>query len=58
MNFLSSLHDEFALQSLNEQARIVDKVGQLMALCDRLEQQIDNTASKRTALLNAVMAQA
>jgi hypothetical protein len=27
-----------------------------MALCDRLEQQIDNANSKQTALLNAVMA--
>lgn len=40
-----------------EQHRIVAKIEQLMALCDRLEQQIDNAASKQTALLNTVMAQ-
>jgi type I restriction enzyme, S subunit len=45
------------LPSLTEQYRIVAKIDQLMALCDRLEQQLDNAASKQTALLNAVMAQ-
>ncbi|MEL6553325.1 MAG: restriction endonuclease subunit S [Cyanobacteria bacterium J06621_11] len=42
---------------LPEQHRIVAKVDQLMALCDTLEQQIDNATHKQTALLNAVMAQ-
>lgn len=41
---------------LAEQHRIVAKIDQLMALCDQLEQQIDATASKQSALLNAVMA--
>jgi len=42
---------------LNEQRRIVAKIGQLMALCDHLDQQIDAATSKQSALLNAVMAQ-
>jgi type I restriction enzyme, S subunit len=40
-----------------EQQRIVAKVDRLMALCDRLEQQIDAATDKRTELLNALMAQ-
>jgi len=42
---------------LAEQRRIVAKTDQLMALCDHLDQQIDAATSKRTELLNAVMAQ-
>ena len=42
---------------LAEQRRIVAKTDQLMALCDRLEQQIDAATSKRTELLKALMAQ-
>jgi type I restriction enzyme, S subunit len=43
------------LPPIAEQYRIVAKIDQLMALCDRLEQQIDNAATKQTALLNVVM---
>jgi type I restriction enzyme, S subunit len=44
------------LPPLTEQHRIVGKIDQLMWLCDRLEQQIDEANSKQTALLNVVMA--
>jgi type I restriction enzyme S subunit len=44
------------LPPLPEQHRIVAKVDQLMALCDRLEQQIDQSTNKQTDLLNAVIA--
>lgn len=47
-----------ALPPLAEQHRIVAKVDQLMALCDRLEAQIDTTTAKKTAILNAVLAKA
>ncbi len=43
------------LPPLNEQQRIVEKINQLMALCDELEQQIENSSSKQTQLLNAIM---
>lgn len=43
--------------SLQGQHRIVVKIDQLMALCDTLEEQIDAATSKRTELLNAMMAQ-
>lgn len=46
-----------AVPPKNEQHRIVAKIDQLMALCDELEQRIDDATGKRTALLNAVMAQ-
>lgn len=42
---------------LGEQKRIVSKIKSLMTLCDTLEQQIDSSACKQTALLDAVMAQ-
>ena len=45
------------LPPLAEQHRIVAKINQLMALCDRLDQQIDAATRKQTTLLNAVMAQ-
>ena len=45
------------LPPLTEQYRIVVKIDKLMALCDQLEQQIDATAGKQSALLNAIMAQ-
>lgn len=44
------------LPPLEEQHRIVTKVNQLMSLCDTLEQQIDATTQKQTALLNAITA--
>ena len=45
------------LPPLNEQGRIVEKIDQLMALCDTLEQQINTATGKQTELLNAMMAQ-
>jgi type I restriction enzyme, S subunit len=45
------------LPPLVEQRRIIAKVDQFMALCDRLEQQIDAATNKRTELLNALTAQ-
>jgi type I restriction enzyme S subunit len=47
----------YPLPPVAEQRRIVAKIDQLMALCDELEQQIDAATGKRTALLNALMAQ-
>ena len=44
------------LPPLPEQHRIVTKVDQLMALCDKLEEKIDQATDKQTTLLNAVMA--
>lgn len=46
------------LPPLREQHRIVARIGQLMALCDTLDQQIGAATSKQAALLGAVMAQA
>lgn len=45
------------LPPLPEQHRIVEHIDQLMALCDKLEQQIDAATGKQTELLNAVMVQ-
>ena len=47
----------FPLPPLPEQHRIVAKIDSLMSLCDMLEQQIDASTRKQTALLDAVMAQ-
>jgi type I restriction enzyme M protein len=44
------------LPPLSEQNRIVAKIDQLMALCDTLDETIDEATGKQTALLNAVMA--
>jgi type I restriction enzyme S subunit len=44
------------LPPLPEQHRIVAKVDALMALCDRLENQIDQQTTKQTQLLESVMA--
>ena len=44
------------LPPLPEQHRIVAKVDALMALCDQLENQIDQQTAKQTQLLEAVMA--
>lgn len=43
------------LPPFNEQQRIVEKINQLMALCDDLEKQIENSSSKQTELLNAII---
>ena len=54
---LKSMRDfPVPLPPLAEQHRIVAKIDQLMVLCDQLEQQIDGTVCKQSALLNAVMA--
>ena len=45
------------LPPLAEQHRIVTKIDQLMALCDRLEGSITAAQAKQADLLNAVMAQ-
>lgn len=45
------------LPPLREQHRIVARIDQLMALCDKLDHQIDAAAGKQSELLNAVMAQ-
>jgi type I restriction enzyme S subunit len=47
----------FPIPPLTEQQRIVTRIDQLMALCDTLDQKIDATTGKQTALLNAVMGQ-
>ncbi len=47
----------FPLPPLAEQRRIVAKIDQLMALCDRLEHQIEAATDKRTELLKALVAQ-
>jgi len=47
----------FPIPSVEEQHRIIAKVDQLMAQCNRLEQQIDAATGKQTELLNVVMAQ-
>lgn len=43
------------LPPFNEQQRIVEKINQLMALCNDLEKQIENSSSKQTELLNTIM---
>ena len=57
VNVLDMRNALIPLPPLAEQRRIVAKIDQLMALCNRLEQQIDAATSKRTELLNALMAQ-
>jgi type I restriction enzyme S subunit len=46
------------LPPLAEQHRIVAKVNELMALCDRLEASLTDTASTRRRLLDALLAEA
>ena len=46
----------FPLPPLAEQKRIVTKIDQLMALCDKLEQNLKNSTDKQTAILDAVLA--
>ncbi len=45
------------LPPLSEQQRLVEKIDQLMKLCDTLEQRIATASGKQTELLDAVMAQ-
>lgn len=47
---------EFPLPPLAEQKRIVAKVDEMMALCDKLDKQIDERTAKESALLEAVAA--
>ena len=44
------------LPPLAEQKRIVAKIDELMALCDKLESQIDQATTKQTAMFDAVLA--
>jgi len=45
----------FPLPPLAEQKRIVAKIDELMALCDKLEKQIEQATAKQTALFDAVL---
>ena len=55
---LGILNDlNFPMPPLKEQQRIVEKVDQLMALCDRLEQNLAAATEKQAGLLNSLMAQ-
>ena len=47
---------KFPLPPLAEQKRIVAKVDQLMELCNSLEQQLQDSTRKQTAILDAVLA--
>jgi type I restriction enzyme S subunit len=49
---------EVSLPPLAEQHRIVAKVDELMALCDQLEQQLNQADQQRRRLLDAVLAEA
>ena len=51
-------HSPFPLPPLAEQHRIVAKVDELMALCDRLEASLTATAATRRRLLDALLAEA
>ncbi len=46
----------FPIPPLAEQKRIVAKIDELMALCGRLENKIDQKTAKQTALFDAVLA--
>ena len=46
------------LPPLAEQHRIVAKVDELMALCDRLEASLDQSAATRRRLLDALLHEA
>ena len=48
---------EVALPPLAEQKRIVARIDELMALCNKLENQIDQATAKQTALFDAVLAE-
>ncbi|MBU1109621.1 MAG: restriction endonuclease subunit S [Candidatus Riflebacteria bacterium] len=47
---------EIPIPSVEEQHRIVDKIDQLMTLCDTLEQRLTNATEKQASLLNSLMA--
>lgn len=47
----------FPLPPIVEQHRILARIDQLMALCDTLDQKINDATDKQTELLDAVMAQ-
>ena len=57
LNTTTVINQVVPLPPLPEQHRIVEKIDQLMALCDTLEQQIDDANRKQTELLDAVVAQ-
>lgn len=57
LNKTTLLNIPYIFPPLAEQHRIVAKVDQLMAQCDRLEQTIAAAQTKQTQLLNAVIAQ-
>lgn len=44
------------LPPLAEQKHIITKINELIAICDKLEKQIDQTSSKQTKLFDAVLA--
>lgn len=44
-----------SLPPISEQSRIVEKIDELMVLCESLDQQIDANASKQTELLSALI---
>lgn len=48
----------FPLPPLNEQKRIVEKVDQLMALCDELEKTVEKTKQESEKLMQAVLEEA
>ncbi|PLX70399.1 MAG: restriction endonuclease subunit S [Denitrovibrio sp.] len=47
----------FPLPPVEEQKRIVEKIDQLIDLCDELEAQIDSSEATQTSLLNSIIAQ-
>lgn len=51
------MYRKFPLPPLAEQKRIVKKVDELMALCDKLTQHIKNSSEKKTEILNSILAQ-
>ena len=55
LNTSTVMNHLIPIPPLNEQERIVEKINQLMALCDDLEKQIESSSSKQTQLLNAIM---
>ncbi len=56
ITFDEFISTKFPLPPLAEQKRIVAKVNELMALCEKLEQGIDEATKKQSAVLEAVLA--